>query len=111
MVLHALGLAHGNVKPSNMLLFALAVTKEGVLVNSYAARLSDFGSAVFDTGFNQRFPRGTRDYTAPEVDVAVETGLDIAELELSCKRTFAHSGHSLLLSAAVSIGSLPNLPA
>ena len=73
--LHSSGVAHGDVKPANVLLFQRETTREGVLVRTWVAKLSDFGSAVFAIdGVRHSVPRGSSGYTAPEVDVAGETG-------------------------------------
>ena len=102
VALHALRVAHGNVRSSNTLLFPLVVTKEEVLVNSYAAKSSDLGSAVFDTGFDGPFPRGTRGYTIPEVDVAVQNGLDVASFEAILRTDICSLG---TLAAVIICGS------
>jgi serine/threonine protein kinase len=65
-VLHTHGVVHGDINVQNILLFHDRQYEEGVQVRTYIAKLSDFGSAMFDTGGPQRRLGGTPLYLAPE---------------------------------------------
>lgn len=80
--LHSAGIAHGDVKPANVLLFPHTLPREGAMVNSYTAKLSDFGSVVFDTGLHQPYPPGSEGYKAPEVhDAGSDCLVDFKAIE------------------------------
>ncbi|KAH7322654.1 hypothetical protein B0I35DRAFT_426204 [Stachybotrys elegans] len=100
--LHSAKIAHGDVKPANILLFPLMIPRDGVIVKSYTAKLSDFSSAVFDTGVEQPFPKGTEGYMAPEVEVAFRGEHDMANMEAISKTDIWSFG---VLSAVLLCGS------
>ena len=79
--LHASGIAHGDLKPGNVLIFKKIVNMEGVQIQSYTAKLSDFESAVVDIGRNQRYPPGTQGYIAPEAEAANKAATDASSFE------------------------------
>ena len=73
--LHSCGIAHGDVKPDNILLFKTVAYRDGARIESYTAKLSDFGSSVFATSLPQYYPPGTKGYTAPEIGDAENPSL------------------------------------
>jgi len=71
--LHQCSLVHGDLKPGNVLLFERLVSREGVQIKSYLAKLSDFESVACKAE-KLSFCPGTRGYRAPEVDRAAGAG-------------------------------------
>lgn len=65
-VLHAHGIVHGDLKPENILLIPDYRYDEGVRIETFVAKISDFNLAVIDNGGTQRLLGGTATYQAPE---------------------------------------------
>lgn len=66
--LHRAGVAHGDLKPGNILLFTDYVNRDNTQFETYSVKISDFGSAVFRDEGSLRYSPGTNRYTAPEVE-------------------------------------------
>ena len=64
--LHRCGIVHGDMKPANVLLFLAERYDDGVPVQAYTAKISDFNLSLFDTGGHQVHLGGTKYYNAPE---------------------------------------------
>lgn len=70
--LHSCSIAHGDLKPENILLFKEQVVREGVQIESFIARISDFGSVAHQVDLQSfAFPAGTPGFQAPEVEEAL----------------------------------------
>ncbi|KAI1124851.1 hypothetical protein F5Y10DRAFT_20627 [Nemania abortiva] len=66
--LHGAGVAHGDVKPGNILLFTDYVNRNNTRFETFSVKISDFGSAVFKDEDNLSYSPGTKGYVAPEVE-------------------------------------------
>jgi len=78
--LHRAGVAHGDLKPGNILLFVDHVNRDNTQVEIYSVKISDFGSSVFEDEDDLKYSPGTKRYTAPEVESYSKGRLEFAQI-------------------------------
>ncbi|KAK0662037.1 hypothetical protein QBC41DRAFT_330020 [Cercophora samala] len=74
--LHACGIAHGDIKPDNILIFPQESQK-----GLFTAKITDFGYSVFHFEEQPALPAWTRDWSAPEADPDVSGSQKIGNFE------------------------------
>lgn len=91
--LHETGIVHGDVKSSNVLVFQM--TSHYRAIRSQCAKLSDFGSAIFesDVAVSRVTYHGTPIYNAPEVQ---RSDSDVGKTFSSCVKAEVYSFGLLL---------------
>lgn len=91
--LHENGILHGDVKASNVLVFSMTNLKRSL--RRQCAKLSDFGSAIFesDLAVSRVTYRGTPIYNAPEVQ---RNDSGVGKTFLSCTKAEVYSFGLLL---------------
>ncbi|KAK4199966.1 kinase-like domain-containing protein [Triangularia verruculosa] len=70
--LHACGIAHGDIKPQNIVIFPQE-SQRGL----FTAKLTDFGYSVFEFEEHPTLPAWTEDWSAPEASPNIHDGQQI----------------------------------